>query len=144
MYTVGVREAVQIKKSLRGRGFSKDAAAVTVSIALEGDELDHEGSVIDRTLMTERLHEVLAELEGHSGDIPAFEGKAPTPEMLVRYLHRKLSRRLPLVARSPIISGRTLTVALEEPGHYMASYRAVVRNDESIRPESPDTGSPQA
>ncbi len=123
MYTVGVRDHIMVAHSLKGEIFGPaqgvHGATYGVAVEVEREELDEHGIVIDIGLLRRRLREVLDELDYKNLDeLPAFASKPSTTEMIARFIHRDLGRKLPRLA------GTTLTVTLEESPVAFARYRA--------------------
>ena len=126
MYTVGVRDHISIAHSLSGEAFGPaqrlHGATYTVSVELEREELSPDDIVLDIGTLREELAHVLTALNYQNLDEhPAFREKRSTAEMIARYIHRELGRRL------PISLGGTLTVTLDESQVAWARYRAPVR-----------------
>ena len=73
---------------------------------------------------TERITSHHVEGALHHGNLdehPAFEGKRSTPELIARYIHRELGRKLPVSA------GSALTITLHESPLVWVRYRAPLR-----------------
>ena|SRR5437867_5292291 len=132
MYTIGVRDHIMVAHSLKGDVFGPaqglHGATYHVGVEIEREELDENGIVIDIGLFRSRLRAVLDEIDYKNlDDHPSFEGKRSTTELIARYIHRELGRRLPVTA------GTTLTVTLDESPVAWARYRAPIRTP-SARP----------
>jgi 6-pyruvoyl-tetrahydropterin synthase len=123
MYTVGVRDHIMVAHSLAGEVFGPaqrlHGATYTVSAEVSREELDDSGIVCDIGLLRRELHGVLSALDYHNLDEhPAFQGKRSTTELIARWVHRELGRRL------SIHSGATLTITLDESPVAWARYAA--------------------
>jgi 6-pyruvoyl tetrahydropterin synthase/QueD family protein len=123
MYTVGIRDHIQVAHSLPGEVFGPaqrlHGATYGVAVELEREELTDYGIVIDPTLLRRELRAVLDDLDHHNLDEHrAFQGKRSTTELIARHVHRELGRKLPLTLSA------TLTVTLEESPTSWARYRA--------------------
>ena len=126
MYTVGVRDHIQVAHSLEGELFGPaqhlHGATYTVAVEIEREELTDMGIVIDIAFLRAELREVLGDLDYKNLDEhPAFQGRRSTTELIARHIHRELGRRLPSG------SGATLTVTLDESPSAWARYRAPLR-----------------
>lgn len=139
MFTVGVRAALDVAGGLRGwvatsdaKGSEGRAAGVTtydVVARLQSQELDRDGSVFDVNVLSDGLGHVVGELVAIDlRTFPEFEGRMPTGELLARYLHKRLSSKLPIIAGFPLIRRGTLTVSLEDTRGSYASFAAAVRS----------------
>jgi 6-pyruvoyltetrahydropterin/6-carboxytetrahydropterin synthase len=138
MYTVGVRDHIMVAHSLRGDVFGPaqrlHGATYVVSVEVEREELDDNDIAVDIGFLRTKLREVLSELDYQNLDAhPRFEEQRSTTELIARFIHRELGRRLPVGA------GTTLTVTLDESPVAWARYRAPVRG-ESVRPPRPTSG----
>jgi 6-pyruvoyl tetrahydropterin synthase/QueD family protein len=123
MYTVGIRDHIQVAHSLHGEVFGSaqrlHGATYTVAVELEREELTDNGIVIDPSLFKHELRAVLDDLDRKNLDEhEAFKGKRSTTELVARHVHRELGRRLPIALSA------TLTVTLEESPAAWARYRA--------------------
>jgi 6-pyruvoyltetrahydropterin/6-carboxytetrahydropterin synthase len=123
MYTVGVRDHIQVAHTLPGEVFGSaqrlHGATYTVAVELEREELTDNGIVIEPALFRRELRAVLDDLDHKNLDEHrAFQGKRSTTELVARHVHRELGRRLPLALSA------TLTVTLEESPTTWARYRA--------------------
>ena len=123
MYTVGVRDHIMVAHSLPGEVFGPaqrlHGATYTVSAELAREELNDSGIVFDIAVLRRDLRAVLHELDYHNLDQhPSFQGKRSTTELIARYVHRELGRRLSLH------SGATLTITLDESPVAWARYAA--------------------
>lgn len=126
MYTVGVRDHIQVAHSLAGEQFGPaqrlHGATYTVGAEVEREELTDMGIVVDIAFLRQELRAVLDDLDYQNLDEhPSFQGRRSTTELIARHIHRELGRRLPIMA------GVTLTVTLEESPSAWARYRAPVR-----------------
>jgi 6-pyruvoyl-tetrahydropterin synthase len=126
MYTVGVRDHIMVAHSLQGDVFGPaqrlHGATYTVSAEVSREELNDSGIVFDIAVLRRELRGVLAEIDYHNLDQhPAFQGKRSTTELIARYVHRELGRRLSLH------SGATLTITLDESPVAWARYAAPLR-----------------
>ncbi|CAN96979.1 6-carboxytetrahydropterin synthase [Sorangium sp. So ce327] len=126
MYTVGVRDHIMVAHSLKGVQFGPaqrlHGATYTVSVEVEREELSPLGQVVETSALRDSLRAVLAEIDYRNLDEhPAFEGKRSTPELIARYIHRELGRKLPVSA------GSALTITLNESPLVWVRYRAPLR-----------------
>lgn len=134
MYTVGVRDHIMVAHSLQGEQFGPaqrlHGATYTVGVEVDREELSSAGVVIDTSVLRDAVRSVLSELDYHNLDEhPAFEGKRSTPELIARYIHRELGRKLPVSA------GTTLTITLDESPAVWVRYRAPVRGASMVPTE---------
>jgi 6-pyruvoyltetrahydropterin/6-carboxytetrahydropterin synthase len=123
MYTVGVRDHIQVAHSLPGEVFGAaqrlHGATYAVAVELEREELTDNGIVIEPVSFRRELRVVLDDLDHKNLDEHrAFQGKRSTTELVARHIHRELGRRLPLALSA------TLTVTLEGSPTTWARYRA--------------------
>jgi 6-pyruvoyl-tetrahydropterin synthase len=126
MYTVGVRDHIMVAHSLSGGVFGPaqrlHGATYSISAELSREELNEAGIVIDIALLRRELRDVLDELDYRNLDEhPAFEGRRSTTELIARYIHRELGRRL------PINLSAKLTITLDESPVAWARYAAPLR-----------------
>jgi 6-pyruvoyltetrahydropterin/6-carboxytetrahydropterin synthase len=126
MYTVGVRDHIMVAHSLHGDVFGPaqrvHGATYVVSAEVEQEELDTHGIVCDIGLLRSRLRAVLDDLDYRNLDDHAgFEPGRSTTELIARYVHRELGRKLPLRP------GTMLTVVLDESPVAWVKYRAPIR-----------------
>jgi 6-pyruvoyl-tetrahydropterin synthase len=126
MYTVGVRDHIMVAHSLPGEVFGPaqrmHGATYVVSVEVEREELTEDGIVLDIGFLREELRSVLRSLDySNLDEHPAFAGKRSTTELIARYVHREIGRRLPVNAAV------MLTVTLEESPVAYARYRAPAR-----------------
>src|SRR5262249_10518640 len=134
MYTVGVRDHILVAHSLPGEVFGPaqrlHGATYTVSVEVEREELSSDDIVLDIGVLREELRQVLSTIEYQNLDEHrAFRDKRSTTELIARYIHRELGRRLPMSL------GGTLTVTLDESPVAWARYRAPVRGVTLVPPE---------
>lgn len=123
MFTVGVSDHIMIAHSLRGETFGPaqnlHGATYEVRIELRAEHLDDDGIVADIGLLREALAEVLRPLNYQNlDDLPDFDGRNTTTEVLCAHIHARLAARL-----GP---GRfaELQVTLVESPNAWASYTA--------------------
>lgn len=126
MYTVGVRDHIMVAHSLKGDVFGPaqrmHGATYVVSAEVEQEELDPNGIVCDIGMLRGRLREILDDLDYKNLDEhPGFDPGRSTTELIARYVHRELGRRLPLRA------GTMLTIVLDESPAAWVRYRAPIR-----------------
>src|SRR5262249_4802931 len=126
MYTVGVRDHIMVAHSLNGEVFGPaqrlHGATYVVSVEVEREELNEHGIAIDIGFLRAALRKVLDAIDYKNlDDHPAFDDRRSTTELIARFIHHELARKLPTIA------GTTLTVTLEESPTAWARYRAPVR-----------------
>jgi 6-pyruvoyltetrahydropterin/6-carboxytetrahydropterin synthase len=131
MYTVGVRDHIMVAHRLDGEFFGPGqrmhGATYVVSAELEQEELDPHGVVVDIGMFRERLREVLADIDYRNLDEhPSFEPGRSTTEIIARYVHRELGRKL------PFRQGSVLTIKLDESPAAWVKYRAPIRSGSII------------
>ena len=99
MFSVTVRDHIMIAHSLRGEVFGPaqrlHGATYVVDATFRRVELDDDGIVVDIGLATERLRDVLADLNYRNlDDDPAFAGVNSSTEVLARLIADRLAERV--------------------------------------------------
>jgi 6-pyruvoyl-tetrahydropterin synthase len=126
MYTVGVRDHIMVAHSHSGEIFGSaqrlHGATYTVTAEVSREELRDTGVVFAIDELKNELRAVLDEIDHQNLDThPAFEGRRSTTELIARYVHRELGKRL------PVNTGANLTVTLEQSPFAFARYSAPLR-----------------
>lgn len=108
MFTVTVRDHMMIAHSLPDPGFgpaqNMHGATYVVDAEFSTENLNKMNVVIDIGEATELLHSVLANLNYQNLDeIEEFKNVLTTTEYLARYIHRKMSSKLPDNIRLKIV-----------------------------------------
>jgi 6-pyruvoyl-tetrahydropterin synthase len=120
MYTLGIRDHLEVLSAASPAPHFGITWAVCVEVARE--ELGPGDVVVDVSVLRRALRGVLEEIDHlHLDSHPAFQGRRATPELVARYVHREVGKRL------PVNLGATLTVSLEESPAAWASYAAPLR-----------------
>jgi 6-pyruvoyl-tetrahydropterin synthase len=99
MFVVGVSDHIMIAHSLRGETFGPaqrlHGATYEVRVEILAPELDADQIVVDIGLLRTALRETLAPLDYQNLDeLPDLAGQNTTTELLSRWIHQALSRRL--------------------------------------------------
>src|SRR4030095_14175095 len=99
MLVVGVSDHIMVAHSLRGETFGPaqrlHGATYEVRVEILAPELDADQIVVDIGLLRTALRETLAPLDYQNLDeLPDLAGQNTTTELLSRWIHQALSRRL--------------------------------------------------
>ncbi len=125
MFTVAVKDHIMIAHSFRGEVFGPaqklHGATFVITTEYQAAELDENGIVVDIGKAHEVLAEVLAPLRYRNlDDLPDFEGRNSTTEVVALYLHHQIAARV-----RDFFTG-SLRVVLEESHVAWGSYEAPV------------------
>lgn len=128
MFTVTVRDHMMVAHSFQGETFGPaqrlHGATFVVDASFRAPELDADGVVVDISLASEALHEILAGLNYRNLDeVEALAGTNTTTEVLARFVADALADRIAAGGLGESARGITgLVVTLHESHVAWASY----------------------
>ena len=130
MFTVTVRNHLMVAHSLRGAVFGPaerlHGATFVVDATFRGDDLDHDGILLDIGRATDEVSRIVGDLSYRNlDDEPVFAGINTTTEVLARHLADRLADRVRDGALgSELVTG--IIVTLHESHVAWASYERVL------------------
>lgn len=128
MYSLTVRDHFMIAHSFNGEIFGPaqgvHGATYVVDLEMRRVELDDDGLVVDIGLASQKLGEVLAELNYKNLDeVPEFKGKNTTTEFLAKVIFDRMAAGVRGGELGPAAAGLgSLKVSLHESHVAWASY----------------------
>ena len=125
MFEVSVEETFAAGHALRGyRGKCENVHGhnYRVRIAIEGEQLDPAGLLVDFVDLKQILRAIIENLDHRFlNDVPPFDTMNPTAENMAQYFHQEMSRRLDGAGRpNPV---RVAEVKVWETDTATATYR---------------------
>ncbi len=132
MFTVTVRDHMMVAHSFQGATFGPaqrlHGATFVVDASFRAPELDADGVVVDISLASEALHEILAGLNYRNLDeVEALAGTNTTTEVLARFVADALADRIAAGGLGESARGITgLVVTLHESHVAWASYEGAL------------------
>ena len=128
MYSLSVRDHFMIAHSFKGEIFGPaqgvHGATYVVDFEMRRAELDKDGLVVDIGLASQKLGEMLGELNYKNLDeVPEFAGKNTTTEFLAKLIFDRMVKGIKNGELGPAASGLgSLKVTLNESHIAWASY----------------------
>jgi len=128
MYSLTVRDHFMIAHSFKGEIFGPaqgvHGATYVVDLEMRREQLDADGLVVDIGLASQKLGEVLAELNYKNLDeVPEFKGKNTTTEFLAKVIFDRVAKGVRAGELGPAAAGLgSLKVSLHESHVAWASY----------------------
>jgi len=128
MYSLTVRDHFMIAHSFKGEIFGPaqgvHGATYVVDLEMRREQLDADGLVVDIGLASQKLGEVLAELNYKNLDeVPEFKGKNTTTEFLAKVIFDRMANGVRSGELGPAAAGLgSLKVSLHESHVAWASY----------------------